>query len=352
MLLLQFSVSVAPSPPVDYEDYIPEIFFDVPPSLPPPPPPPAPATHKSIQGISIILICCIIITAFLSVFLRYYCPCYRPMPRTGRRQTSVTSHTTNGLPNAATGDCLDQDVINSFPTFIYSEVKGHKIGKGALECAVCLNEFEDHETLRLLPYCSHVFHCDCIGEWLSSHVTCPVCRADVSESLHTSLNPDWGRVSCDESVREARHDSVNPDAVVGDFVIIPIQSPDAVATKIQTPSQNGTRGSESESLARQEEEWERFTLRLPEELRSLLVGSKLNRTRSCGGFQMARSLSKGLHRSGSVGTGRIFTNSIYSEELERSDQSEFMETVQSLRRPNRFSLKMIDGHGGGGSYQH
>ncbi|KAH1110281.1 E3 ubiquitin-protein ligase ATL6 [Glycine max] len=52
-----------------------------------------------------------------------------------------------------------------------------KLGKGTLECAVCLNEFEDTETLRLIPKCDLVFHPECIDEWLPSHTTCPVCRA-------------------------------------------------------------------------------------------------------------------------------------------------------------------------------
>jgi hypothetical protein len=70
-------------------------------------------------------------------------------------------------------------VIETFPTMAYADVREHKTVKGALECAVCLSEFDDDETLRLLPKCSHVFHPDCIDTWLASHVTCPVCRANL-----------------------------------------------------------------------------------------------------------------------------------------------------------------------------
>jgi E3 ubiquitin-protein ligase ATL6/9/15/31/42/55 len=72
---------------------------------------------------------------------------------------------------------LDRAVLDSFPTMAYADVRAHKAGKGALECAVCLCEFDDDDTLRLLPRCAHAFHTDCIDAWLASHVTCPVCRA-------------------------------------------------------------------------------------------------------------------------------------------------------------------------------
>ncbi|TKY56294.1 RING-H2 finger protein ATL11 [Spatholobus suberectus] len=75
---------------------------------------------------------------------------------------------------------LDAAIIDTFPTFVYSEVKALKIGRAALECAVCLNEFRDDETLRLIPKCCHVFHPDCIDAWLANHSTCPVCRANLA----------------------------------------------------------------------------------------------------------------------------------------------------------------------------
>ncbi|KAM5585085.1 E3 ubiquitin-protein ligase ATL6-like [Rosa sericea] len=72
---------------------------------------------------------------------------------------------------------LDQAVIETFPVLNYSTVKGLKEESAPeLECAVCLNEFSDDETLRVLP-CNHVFHPWCIDAWLADNKTCPVCRA-------------------------------------------------------------------------------------------------------------------------------------------------------------------------------
>jgi E3 ubiquitin-protein ligase ATL6/9/15/31/42/55 len=76
---------------------------------------------------------------------------------------------------------LDPAVVASFPTMRYAEARELRVGgkDSALECAVCLSEFDDEEELRLLPTCSHAFHPDCIGDWLVGHVTCPVCRCNL-----------------------------------------------------------------------------------------------------------------------------------------------------------------------------
>ncbi|KAI3706437.1 hypothetical protein L6452_24181 [Arctium lappa] len=45
------------------------------------------------------------------------------------------------------------------------------------ECSICLSEFEERETVKLIPYCRHGFHPLCIDTWLSSHASCPLCRS-------------------------------------------------------------------------------------------------------------------------------------------------------------------------------
>ncbi|XP_047975918.1 RING-H2 finger protein ATL64-like [Salvia hispanica] len=75
--------------------------------------------------------------------------------------------------------------VSSLPTFLYKS----KIQESPPECAVCLSEFEDGETGRILPECKHSFHADCIDAWLRSHPQCPICRTWVTGQ------PDCGVVS-------------------------------------------------------------------------------------------------------------------------------------------------------------
>ncbi|GFP82897.1 RING-H2 finger protein atl16 [Phtheirospermum japonicum] len=70
---------------------------------------------------------------------------------------------------------LNELLIRDIPTFQY----GREF-TGSSKCVVCLNEFQDQETLRVLPKCSHAFHLDCIDVWLLSNSNCPLCRSAIS----------------------------------------------------------------------------------------------------------------------------------------------------------------------------
>jgi len=49
-------------------------------------------------------------------------------------------------------------------------------------CMVCLANFVDGEEVRKLP-CSHVFHAQCIDEWLRRQTDCPICKLNVDRAV-------------------------------------------------------------------------------------------------------------------------------------------------------------------------
>ncbi|KAL2343094.1 hypothetical protein Fmac_004379 [Flemingia macrophylla] len=111
---------------------------------------------------------------------------------------------------------LQQSLIDSITVFSYRKEDGIIDGT---ECSVCLGEFEEDESLRLLPKCSHAFHIPCIDTWLLSHKTCPMCRAPVLHH-HAPLQTDHPNVSHDiqevlqlqnsDDHRETSHDERGP----------------------------------------------------------------------------------------------------------------------------------------------
>ncbi|KAE9597826.1 hypothetical protein Lal_00013935 [Lupinus albus] len=53
-------------------------------------------------------------------------------------------------------------------------------------CCVCLGEFELKEEVLQIPYCKHVFHIECIHNWLQSNTTCPLCRCFIIPTTTTT----------------------------------------------------------------------------------------------------------------------------------------------------------------------
>jgi hypothetical protein len=50
-----------------------------------------------------------------------------------------------------------------------------------IACAAC-RPFSKRQSSRRLP-CNHAFHAKCVGSWLTSHNSCPLCRVVVSKTF-------------------------------------------------------------------------------------------------------------------------------------------------------------------------
>ncbi len=49
-------------------------------------------------------------------------------------------------------------------------------------CAICLENFDSLSDVKQLPICHHVFHTNCLTEWLLRHANCPMCRTRISSN--------------------------------------------------------------------------------------------------------------------------------------------------------------------------
>ncbi|KAK9071170.1 hypothetical protein SSX86_009738 [Deinandra increscens subsp. villosa] len=78
--------------------------------------------------------------------------------------------------NGSKGLCKDS--INKLPRCVF-ENRCENVGIQESNCAICLQDFKNREEGRELPKCRHVFHLNCIDEWLIRNGSCPVCRRNV-----------------------------------------------------------------------------------------------------------------------------------------------------------------------------
>lgn len=277
-------------------------------SQPPPPPPgayPYADFNPSIITIIVILVAALFLMGFFSIYIR------RRSNEAGgsiRRALSMRRAT-------AASRGLESSVIETFPTFVYSTVKGLKIGKGALECAVCLNEYEDEETLRLIPKCDHVFHPECIDAWFENHVTCPVCRANLVPDSGGDL--ELGDATDEQQRTDVVADENDAVSVSGsiteDPVVVNVQE-----TEIDTLNRNQSvkpnrppifprlfdkfrSHSTGHSLVQPGENLDRYTLRLPQDIRMQVVSrALLNRTGSTVRMTGEGSARKGFRTAGGI----------------------------------------------------
>ncbi|ESQ34546.1 hypothetical protein EUTSA_v10007970mg [Eutrema salsugineum] len=252
----------------------------------------------------------------------------------------------NWLNMRQTARGLDESVIETFPTFRYSTVKTLRIGKEALECPVCLNEFEDEETLRLIPQCCHVFHPGCIDAWLRSNATCPLCRANLVPVPGGSASfeiPGLARETAEDSLGTPTDDNQilgSPDKRLIDSV--------ASSGNQSMPRKSMSTGwklaglfSQSSPTGQTGENFDRFTLRLPQEMHDQLVNQ---RSKGHVALPQARSSIRG-YRTGSLGTER---NYFYFERFDQDGR--FDRRPFSITPPYRTGpIQSPDG--GGGNYQ-
>ncbi|KAM3342429.1 RING-H2 finger protein ATL54 [Capsicum galapagoense] len=161
--------------------------------IPPPPPTPLPRpqlSSKHHQNIAPFVIISVALFASLFILVSYYLIIVKNCLNFNRRRTPSPQDEEVFDENRA--PVIDHPIwyINTIglqPSVIDKiTILKYKRGDGIVEgtnCSVCLNEFQDDESLRLLPNCKHAFHIRCIDTWLRSHTNCPLCRSCITSTV-------------------------------------------------------------------------------------------------------------------------------------------------------------------------
>ncbi|XP_065853222.1 RING-H2 finger protein ATL51-like [Euphorbia lathyris] len=159
-----------------------------------PPPPPFSLSDdtdsSSATDFSPLIIAVIGILASAFILVSYY----TIISKYCRRRSTTSPENTSGWNNeswqgasAVVGGGLDESIIKSISIWRYKKSDGSSVEGN--DCSVCLTEFQENESLRLLPKCNHAFHVPCIDTWLKSNASCPLCRANIASSSSHVLQP-------------------------------------------------------------------------------------------------------------------------------------------------------------------
>ncbi|KAG6593770.1 RING-H2 finger protein ATL51, partial [Cucurbita argyrosperma subsp. sororia] len=154
-----------------------------------PPPPPffgLDDSDDSSTFFSPLIVAVIGILASAFVLVTYYAIVSKYCQRSvgdggggGPEESFETNRAINETRRSSAGSGLDEALIKSIS--VYKFKKGEGLIEGS-DCSVCLSEFQENESLRLLPKCSHAFHLPCIDTWLKSNSSCPLCRSNIAST--------------------------------------------------------------------------------------------------------------------------------------------------------------------------
>ncbi|ESQ43313.1 hypothetical protein EUTSA_v10015563mg [Eutrema salsugineum] len=82
---------------------------------------------------------------------------------------------------------LSESKISRLPTHKYGQKpkfrwwwqKKKKFVADDTRCSICLVDYEKGDKITTLPPCNHIYHKDCIAQWLKKSTICCVCTREV-----------------------------------------------------------------------------------------------------------------------------------------------------------------------------
>lgn len=75
------------------------------------------------------------------------------------------------------------DTVNMMETIRFDPLSWDgEDGRPSKECCICMENYTQQHDIKRTP-CNHVFHSECIKNWLKTQRSCPLCRIDLQDAL-------------------------------------------------------------------------------------------------------------------------------------------------------------------------
>jgi len=87
-----------------------------------------------------------------------------------------------------TEDGADPQIVHKMESITYDSDENWdgEEGRPPRECCICMELYSSEDEIRRTP-CKHVFHGECLRNWLKTQRTCPLCRIDLQEAVDDRL---------------------------------------------------------------------------------------------------------------------------------------------------------------------
>lgn len=138
---------------------------------------------------------------------------------------------------APMGQTLDTHIVDEMEVVQEKDLTENERESG---CCICQDKYDDEETIiRLL--CGHVFHKECVKEWLTKFFdTCPLCRESQTRLKELRDNPELAEENANDpsSPLTANDATVVPVAPAGNSEMSVVSRQSNANTDIESPVDN------------------------------------------------------------------------------------------------------------------
>lgn len=128
---------------------------------------PSRSLDSSMTLVILIVLTALVFMGVFSVYSRCFSNNSPPPTSTATDSSADRNHSDPSIG-------LDPSTVKSLPLLPYDAAGTLRLRE---DCPICLSEFRDTESVKMIPNCGHVFHPGCIDTWLESQVSCPLCRS-------------------------------------------------------------------------------------------------------------------------------------------------------------------------------